>query len=145
MKSSIRQAALLKEWDLQRDRVVVLRLLENRFERVKKRELRTDRFRLSPAPNIVFQHPLIRKLVKFPALDISITGFSVEQEEAENANLIPGLILPEIKIEFPDLTCLKCRGQIVHRKRSQGGRFPIRILYLGYFHRGSFKAVQSFE
>ena len=117
------QAALLKEWDQQRDRVVVLRLLENGFERVKKRELRTDRFKLFPPPNIVFQHPLIRKLVKFPAQDISITGFSVEEEEAENANLIPGLILPEIKIEFPDLSCLKCRGQIVYRKQAQGDRF----------------------
>ena len=117
------RVTLLKEWDRQRDRVVVLRLLEDGFERVKKRELRTDRFRLSPPPNIVFQHPLIRRLVKFPAQNISITGFSVEQEEAENANLIPGLILPEIKIEFPDLTCLKCRGQIVYRKRSQGDRF----------------------
>ena len=47
----------------------------------KKRELRTDRFRLSPPPNIIFQHPLINKLIKFPAQDISITGFSVEEEE----------------------------------------------------------------
>ncbi len=116
------RATLLKEWDQQRDRVVVLQLLEDGFERVKKRELRTDRFRLSPPPNIIFQHPLIKKLIKFPAQDISITGFSVEQEETENANLIPGLILPEIKIEFPDLSCLKCRGQIIYRKQVQGTR-----------------------
>lgn len=117
------QATLLKEWEQQRDRVAVLRLLENGFERVKKRELRTDRFKLSPPPNIVFQHPLIQKLVKFPVQDISITGFSVEEEEAENAYLIPGLIIPEIKIEFPDLSCLQCRGQIVYRKQAPGDRF----------------------
>ena len=122
------RATLLKEWDQQRDRVVVLRLLEDRFERVKKRELRTDRFRLSPPPNIIFQHPLIRKLIKFPVQDISITGFSVEEEEAENANLIPGLILSEIKIEFPDLSCLLCRGQIVYRNQAPGDR-----LQFGFF------------
>jgi hypothetical protein len=126
------KATLLKEWDQQRDRVVVLRLLENGFERVKKRELRTNRFKLSPPPNIVFQHPLFQKLVKLPVQDISITGFSVEEEEAENANLIPGLILPEIKIEFSDLSCLKCRGQIVHRKQAQGARaqFGFFILHI---------------
>jgi len=124
------KATLLKEWDQQRDRVVVLRLLENGFERVKKRELRTDRFKLSPPPNIVFQHPLFQKLVKLPVQDISITGFSVEEEEAENANLIPGLILPEIKIEFPDLSCLKCRGQIVYRKQAQGAKFQFGFFIL---------------
>ena len=124
------KAILLKEWDRHRDRVVVLRLLENGFERVKKRELRTDRFKLSPPPNIIFQHPLIRKLVRFPVQDISITGFSVEEEKAENANLIPGLILPEIKIEFPDLSCLKCRGQIVYRKPAQGAGFQFGFFIL---------------
>ena len=138
------RATLLKEWDQQRDRVVVLRLLEDGFERVKKRELRTDRFKFSPPPNMVFQHPLIPKLVKIPVQDISLTGFSVEEEEEENANLIPGLILPEIKIEFPDLSCLKCRGQIVYRKQAQGGQRSIRFLYLAHFHGGSCKTLQSF-
>ncbi len=124
------RATLLKEWDQQRDRVVVLRLLENGFERVKKRENRTDRFKLSPPPNMVFQHPLIPKLVKIPVQDISLTGFSVEEEEAEYANLIPGLILPEIKIEFPDLSCLKCRGQIVYRKQAQGARIQFGFFIL---------------
>jgi hypothetical protein len=119
---------IFKEWDQQRDRVVVLRLLENGFERVKKREVRTDRFTLSPSPNIVFQHPLIKKRIKLPVQDISITGFSVEEEETENANLIPGLILPEITIEFPDLSCLKCRGQIVYRQRTNGVR-----LHFGFY------------
>jgi hypothetical protein len=125
-------ATLLKEWDQQQDRVVVLRLLETGFERVKKRDYRTDRFKFSPSPNMVFQHPLIPKLVKIPVQDISLTGFSVEEEEAENANLIPGLILPEIKIEFPDLSCLKCRGQIVYRKQAPGGsvQFGFYILHI---------------
>jgi hypothetical protein len=124
------QAALLKEWDQQRDRVKVWRLLESGFERVRKRELRTDRFKLTPPPNIVFQHPLIRKLVKLPVQDISITGFSVEEEEAQNAILIPGLILPEIKIEFPDLSCLKCRAQIVYRRQAQGANFQFGFFIL---------------
>ena len=92
---------------------------------------------------MVFQHSLIPKLVKIPVQDISLTGFSVEEEEAENANLIPGLILPEIKIEFPDLSC-EMPGPDCLPQASPGGQRSIRFLYLAHFHGGSCQALQSF-
>jgi hypothetical protein len=108
---------MLREWDQNGDRLLVLRPIEYGFQRVKKRYSRSERFKLSPPPNIIFFHPLIQKLIKLPVQDISITGFAVEEGTEGHATLIPGLIISDIKIEFPDQSYFICRGQIVYRKQ----------------------------
>ncbi|HSO71812.1 MAG TPA: hypothetical protein VLR91_04085, partial [Thermodesulfobacteriota bacterium] len=125
-------AKVLKERDQQRERLVILRPKANGFERIKNRETRTERFTLTPTPNAIFPHPLIQKTVKLPIRDVSITGFSLEAQEEETANLIPGLIITEMSIEFPDQSRLPCRGQIVYQRwvdesRIQYGFFILNI------------------
>jgi hypothetical protein len=114
---------ILREWDQHGDKLLVLQPVEYGFQRVKKRNSRSERFKLSPPPNIIFFHPLIQKLIKLPVQDISITGFAVEEEAGVQATLIPGLIISDIKIEFPEQSYFICRGQIIYRKQVRGDWF----------------------
>jgi Acetyltransferase (GNAT) family len=113
---------VLKERDRQRERLVIFSPEVSGFQRIKNRETRTERFKLTPSPYVVFQHPLIQKTVKLPIRDVSITGFSSEAQEEESANLLPGLIIKEMNIEFPDQSALPCQGQIVYQLRVSDSR-----------------------
>ena len=113
---------VLKERERQRERLVILSPEVNGFQRMKNRETRTERFKLTPSPTVIFLHPLIQRTVKLPIRDVSITGFSLEAQEEESANLIPGLIITEMNIEFPDQFNLPCQGQIVYQRRINESR-----------------------
>lgn len=68
-----------------------------------------------PSPHIVFVHPIIKKLINLEIADISGSGFSVI-ESHESSVLLPGMIIPELEIEFaPDLK-LFCKAQVIYRK-----------------------------
>lgn len=110
---------ILKEINQDPERTIIIQPLHQQIQRVQQREFRTDRVKLNPAPHISFQHPIIQKLVKLPISDLSISGFSVEEEE--QATLLPGMIIPELTIEFADLSTLSCRVQVIYRKRGEGG------------------------
>ena len=113
---------VLKERDRQGECLVILRPKANGFQRIKNRETRTERFTLTPSPSVIFPHPLIQKTVKLPIRDVSISGFSLEAQEEESANLIPGLIITEMNIEFPDQSYLPCQGQVVYQRRVEESR-----------------------
>jgi hypothetical protein len=113
---------VVKERDRQRERLVILSPKVNGFQRIKNRETRTERFKLTPSPSVIFSHPLIQKTVKLHIRDVSISGFSSEAQEEESANLIPGLIITEMNIEFPDQSNLPCQGQIVYQRRVNESR-----------------------
>ena len=113
---------VLKERDREREHLVIFNPKVNGFQRIKNRETRTERFKLTPSPNVIFPHPLIQKTMKLPIRDVSITGFSLEAQEEESANLIPGLIITEMNIEFPDQSNLPCQGQIVYQRRVNESR-----------------------
>jgi hypothetical protein len=110
---------ILKENNQYPSRTIIFQPLHQHIQRVKQREFRTERFKLNPAPNINFHHPIIKKLVKLPIGDLSNSGFSVEEEK--QATLLPGLIIPDLKIEFADLCTLSCRAQVIYRKRLEEG------------------------
>ena len=84
------------------------------IKRFKKREFRAPRQTLHPSPSISFLHPLIGKLIHLTICDLSTSGFSIE-EEGESSNLLPGMIIPEIKIDLATATNLACRAQVVFR------------------------------
>jgi hypothetical protein len=80
-------------------------------------------------PNIVFNHPLIGKKKSLRAIDISGSGFSVE-EEVENSTLIPGIIIPDLSIELMNKVELKCSAQIVHRSIDEVGKVRCGFTFL---------------
>ncbi len=92
----------------------VLQPLSQRIQRFRKAEYRSQRQMLTPAPNMVFRHPLSRRRVELKVIDLSGSGFSVEEEE-QAAVLLPGLILPEIELHFATGFRLSCSAQVVFR------------------------------
>jgi len=90
--------------------------VKNTIHRFKKREYRSPRLVLVPSPSIMFPHPLIQKSVHLRATDLSGSGFSVEEQE-KGAVLLPGMILPEMELQFHNGFSIKCRAQVIHRKR----------------------------
>jgi hypothetical protein len=100
-------------------RSYVLEPLKQEVQRYRKAEFRSERQILNPSPNIIFRHPLTQKRVELKAVDISGSGFSVEEEENASV-LMPGLILPEIELSFGSIFNLKCSVQVVFRKPPAG-------------------------
>jgi hypothetical protein len=96
-------------------RSYVLEPLRQEIQRYPKAEYRSQRQTLNPSPNIIFRHPLTQKRVELKVVDLSGSGFSVEEDE-HNGVLITGLILPEIEIRLANVLTLTCSVQVVFRR-----------------------------
>jgi len=93
----------------------ILKPLKLEIQRFKHKEFRSHRYELTPSPNIIFRHPFTQKIFDLKAIDLSASGFSVEEDE-HNAVLLPGLILPKIELSFANSFRFQCRAQVVYQK-----------------------------
>lgn len=100
--------------------IIVLTPLKSRIRRFKSKSIRSERLTLTPLPNIIFSHPLTNKKINLRLNDISGNGFSVE-EDIETSVLIPGLMIPELKIEFMHGFNVTCKAQVVYRRKNEEG------------------------
>ena len=100
----------------QKTREYVLEPVRNEIHRFEHKEFRSARQRVQPSPDIVFQHPFSGKMITLKAIDLSGSGFSVE-EDAHQSVLLPGLMIPELEISFANSLRLKCKAQVVYRKK----------------------------
>ncbi|MFO0753697.1 MAG: hypothetical protein U0411_10300 [Thermodesulfovibrionales bacterium] len=94
---------------------LVLEPVHSQIRRFKPKEFRSSRQILSPAPNCVFPHPLTGKTVSLPVVNLSGSGFLVE-EHYENSVLLPGLLIPHLEMTFAPTFHLSCRAQVIYRK-----------------------------
>ncbi|WP_324082715.1 pilus assembly protein PilZ [Geomonas sp.] len=100
---------------------VVLRPVDNSIQRFKSKRFRNARQRLVPSPNVLFDHPLIGKRVNLKVLDISGTGFAVEEREGDCV-LMVGMVIPQLKINFAHGFSMTCTAQVVSRNPGEEGR-----------------------
>ena len=132
----------------QKTRTFALELVNNQIYRFKPKEFRSPRHRLSPQPDIVFTHPLTQKMIRLEVKDLSGSGFSIE-EYLENSVLLPGLVIPELYIEFAHDFKIKCKAQIVYRNAYKGEdektyvQCGITILDMGIQEQVRFSALLS--
>lgn len=96
---------------------IVVRPLNIPYARFRKRRLRNPRLRLAPTPKVLFKHPLTDKTVIYNIKDITTSGFSV-QEQADNMQLIPGMIVPDVTILYHGSQKAYCSAQVVYSKRN---------------------------
>jgi len=97
----------------------VLTPVNTNFQRFKPKRFRSSRHRLTPSPNMVFIHPLTGITVNLKIIDISGSGFSVE-ESAHGSMLFAGLLIPELELQFSQSCHMKCQAQVVHRTCGTG-------------------------
>jgi hypothetical protein len=95
---------------------IVLAPNEDQRRIYKKRKLRNPRVNLVPTPRIIFSHPLSNKDVSYEISDITPTGFSV-YEDADQAVLIPGMIIHDMTILYAGGFKLTCDAQVIYSRK----------------------------
>jgi len=100
------------------EKYLVLKPVKDNIRIFRPKEVRSERLKLSPIPNIIFTHPVTGKKISLGLLDISGVGFSVAEDE-DNALLMPGLIIPELEIEFIHGFRVKCKAQVIYRVHTE--------------------------
>ncbi|MFC1669088.1 PilZ domain-containing protein [Spirochaetota bacterium] len=94
----------------------VVEPIQHQIQRYEPKEYRSTRQELVPLPNIIFKHPITGKIIDLKIVDISGSGFSVEEYE-NTAVLLPGMIIPELELSFAGSIRIKCRAQVLYRKK----------------------------
>ena len=97
---------------------LVLKPTRNNIPIFRPKEVRSERLVLNPLPNIHFRHPLTRQRCNLSLLDISGTGFALAEDE-DHAVLMPGMIIPELEIEFVHGFSVRCKAQVVYRQHTE--------------------------
>ena len=88
------------------------------IQRFKKKRFRSIREDIIPAPIIRFRHPLTGKMHDFKIVDLSGSGFSVEETE-NTCVLLPGIILPNVEMLFANSFKIHFKAQVIYRKNSE--------------------------
>ncbi len=109
------ECKIIRQTRGQKTRNYILEPLKQEIQRFKQKEFRSERYVLTPTPNMVSRHPLTAMRVDLKVVDLSGSGFSVE-EDKYNTTLLPGMILHEIELSFADRYKLKGSAQVVFRK-----------------------------
>ncbi len=111
------------------EREIVLSPVDGEIKRFKKKECRNLRQRLNPPPRMVFNHPFLDSRLDLEISDISTSGFSVYEEEDERV-LMPGIIIPDVTINFAGFLKMNCSVQVIYCKpaKGQGYRCGLAIL-----------------
>ncbi len=99
-------------------REIVLRPTQKRIDLFKKRLVRNPRQRLTPSPTIIFNHPFLNRQIHREILNISTSGFSL-CEKADESVLMPGMIVPELTIDFAGALKMRCTAQVIYRSEEK--------------------------
>ncbi|GFE58998.1 PilZ domain-containing protein [Geobacter sp. AOG1] len=119
------ECRILKQTLDQQSRTYVLEPLNQHISRFKPKEFRSTRQVLVPSPNVVLRHPFIGKKFDLKVIDLSGSGFSVEEDE-ENSVLLPGMIIPELSLNFAGSFSFSCKAQVMYRTKCSGKGDSIR-------------------
>jgi len=120
------ECKILKNTRGHKTRQYVLEPVECQIQRYKQKDHRSKRQKIIPSPDIIFRHPFTKKLVTLKVIDISGSGFSAEEDE-NSAVLLPGMIIPELELNFADKSMVKCKAQVLYRQISCGDQSGIRV------------------
>ena len=96
-------------------REMVFAPTDSKISRFRKAKIRSPRYQLSPPPSIIFNHPFFGARLQREILDISNSGFSVIERD-EDSVLMPGMIIPRLKIVFSGSISVECKVQVIYRK-----------------------------
>jgi hypothetical protein len=115
-------------------REIVLAPAHQMVNRFEKRPIRNPRLELVPSPTLIFEHSLLKKMVRLKVSDISTSGCSVYEETKEGI-LIQGMLIPELTIDFNGAFSLKCSAQVIYRleEAEKGIRCGLGILDMDIF------------
>ena len=120
------ECKIIKNTGGQKTRQYVVEPIEHQIQRYEQKDHRSKRQKIIPSPDIIFRHPFTKKLVTLKATDISGSGFSAEEDE-NSAVLLPGMIIPELELNFAGKSTIKCKAQVLYRQISCGDQRGIQV------------------
>jgi hypothetical protein len=94
------------------DKEIVLASLNDQITRFKKKSVRNSRSQPVSYSTITFNHPFYEGRVQREIYNISTSGFSAIEKTSEGA-LIPGLIIPDLTINYGGI------AQVVYRREKK--------------------------
>ena len=109
------ECKIIRHTQGEKSRNYILEPLKHEIQRFKQKEFRSERYVLTPTPNLVSRHPFTGVRVDLKVVDLSGSGFSVEEDE-NNTTLLPGMILHELELSFANSYKIKCSAQVVFHK-----------------------------
>ena len=114
------EARILKQTGGKKSKSFVIEPVNQGIRRFKPKEFRSTRQELVPSPNAIFRHPFTKKLISLKVIDISGSGFSVD-EPVDDPVLLPGLIIPELELNFASSFNIKCKSQVIYKNIIRDG------------------------
>ncbi len=108
---------------------IVLAPTDEEIKRFDKKQLRNPRQQLVPPPALIFNHPFIEKRIQLEVSDISTSGFSI-LEKTDEGILMPGMIIPELAINFVGALSINCSAQVIYRLEEDQKRVRYGLIIL---------------
>ncbi|MEN6376216.1 MAG: PilZ domain-containing protein [Smithella sp.] len=105
------------DMDLPDGRIVFIPL-SDQMALFPKREQRNPRQHIVPSFSMTFKHPFFKGTVERDIFDISPAGFSIK-DKIDEETLLPGMIIPEITLNYAGILKINCSAQVVYRREDQ--------------------------
>jgi hypothetical protein len=94
---------------------IVLAPPNEHVNRFQTRKIRHPRREIFPSPIASFEHPFFKRKIQREISNISITGFSVN-DEADSGVLMPGMIIHDLSIVYAGELKMSCTAQVIYRR-----------------------------
>ena len=104
----------------QATRDIIFTPATKQMSRFLKKKLRNPRVRVTPLPNITFDHPATKEKIQLDIHDLSTSGFAVYLSADENI-LIAGMIIPDLTINYAGALKIQCKTQVLYRREEKKG------------------------
>jgi len=97
------------------DNKIVFVPISQQYPLYPKREIRTPRKRISNLFTACFTHPFFKGHIERDIVDISSSGFAI-QDSVEDDILLSGLLIPELQIVYAGNVKMQCSARVVYRQ-----------------------------
>ena len=111
---------LIRQTSDQTTRDMVFTPSTSQTSRVLKKKSRNSRVRVTPMPNITFDHPATGEKIQLDVYDLSTSGLAVYLSAEEDV-LMAGMIIYGLTINYADALKMKCNAQILYRREEKKG------------------------
>jgi hypothetical protein len=105
--------------DTQESEDIAFKLEHDHITRFQPKKIRNPRRQIAPAPVAIFFHPFFRKRIQREISDLCTTGFSI-RDDADEALLMPGMMIDNLSINHTGVTIAHCTGQIIYQRAEAG-------------------------
>jgi hypothetical protein len=110
--------------------ILVLEPIATNRPLLAAKKYRPERVKPVPSFQIYFIHPLTGKATLLDIVEISGTGFSVNENERQ-ATLMPGMVIPDVELRLSNIFNILCSVRVIQRQSSTENHALGKLLIFG--------------